>query len=348
MAASGASHIIPSASGADGADEPDVAVGGAGGADEPDVAVGGAGGADVAEGGAGAHQAGAGGARRDITPPQIIATSPRHGERGVRSDSTITIRFSEPMHREQTASAVELVGAPASFEWNDLGTELTLVPTQLLEYGHGSDPPLVEAIAYSVSVSTLATDVAGNALDEEFRATFYTSRELSLWPLVRGSDALTGYAVDSVDPRASAAYVDPSVGDALDLMQKGFITFSLGRLPAETQAVTRATLTAGQYTITGDPYEMGSMMVEQVSFSAPEFVLSAPVKQSLGALFAAAEPETASLDVTSVVQAELAQRGQEAGRVQFRFGFEQAVHANGISDDVRLRPVTLDISYLVP
>jgi hypothetical protein len=89
------------------------------------------------------------------------------------------------------------------------------------------------------------------------------------------------------------------------------------------------------------------MMVEHVSFSALKFVLDAPTKASF-VLFANPNEETASVDVTSAVQKQLAEREDGPGEVQFRFAFEQAAHLNGKSDDVHLNPVNLEVSYLVP
>jgi hypothetical protein len=282
----------------------------------------------------------------DTTPPRVLWTSPSDGERGVRSDSKIVIRFSEPMDPVRTEAAVDLEGLPISGAWDEQLMELSVIPEQGLEYAQGIDPPYVEALAYSLSVNGLATDLAGNALGQEYTSTFYTSRQLST--TLPGINALIGYAIDSDEPRDSAVFADPSVGDASDESMKAFITTDLGALPPETQAVTSATLTVSQYQVTGEPYQMGSMLLEHVSFSALEYVLTAPTKTSFGALFADAETKTATMNVTSAVQTQLAERADSPGQVQFRFAFEQAVNPNGQTDEVRLGPLTLEVWYLVP
>jgi hypothetical protein len=281
----------------------------------------------------------------DTTPPRVLSSTPGDGERGVQSDAPILIRFSEPMNRDQTASTVALRGGLALIEWDELGTELSLLPVNGLEYARGLDPGIVKALAYSLFVGRLATDVAGNALGADYTATFYTARELSrALPQI---PELMGYAIDSDNPRASAVAADPAVGDALDRRESGFISFDLSVLPSDTRAVTSATLTAKQYQVTGDPYQMGSMMLEQVSFSAAQLVLTTPTKTSFGVLFADAATETATIDVTSAVQALLAE-DDSAGVLQFRFAFERASNPNGVTDEVRLLPVKLDVSYLAP
>jgi hypothetical protein len=295
---------------------------------------------------------GASGEPDDTSPPRVLSTSPSDGERGVLPDSKIVVRFSEPMNRVPTAGAVEFGALPVSAEWNELGTELSLTPLEELKHARGADPASVEAIAYSLGVSRLATDVAGNPLEADHDATFFTSREISTrLPYV---DTLMGYVVDSDNLRDSSVGADPLVGDWSDVSVKGFITYDLGKLRKDTQRVTSATLTAEQYEVTGDPYQMGSMMLEHVAFSALEFVLSAPTRTSFGALFTDAATKVASLDVTSAVRtafaegAENAENAENADRVQFRFAFTQAANLNGVTDDVRLLPLSLEVWYLAP
>lgn len=318
----------------------DLAQGGSGASDTGGASGAGADSSEVSGGSAGS------GELDDTTPPLVLSTSPSDGERGVLPDSKIVIRFNEPMNVAQTARAVELSGLPVVAEWDELGSELSLTPLEDLEHARGADPASVEAIAYSLRVSRLATDVAGNALEADHDATFFTSRELST--RLPGVDTLIGYAVDSDNPWDSSGSADPWVGDAADETEKGFITCDLGALPKDTQRVTRATLTVEQYQVIGDPYQMGSMMLEHVRFSALQFVLSAPTKESFGALFADADTKVASKDVTSALQSEFAERADTAGHVQFRFGFTRAANLNGVRDEVRLRPLRLEVWYLAP
>jgi hypothetical protein len=309
---------------------------GAGGAGDPGGAAG-----DSAE----TAGNGMGGELVDTSPPRVLSITPSDGQRGVRSDSKIVIRFSQPMNRTQTELAVQLE-ADAFFAWNAPGTELSITPARALEYGRGADPLFVEAVPHSVRIHRSATDAAGNAFEEEHASTFYTSRELST--SLHGVDALIGYAIESSNPRDSSVFVDPWVGDSSDDREQGFITADLSALPPKIQAVTSATLTVSQYEIVGDPYQMGSMTVEHVSFSALQYVLTAPTQTSLGVLFTGAEPKTASLDVTSALRTALAQRENGENQVQFRFRFERAANSNGVSDEVRLRPLKINVSYLVP
>ena len=329
----GAPDGVVVATGGDASDEP-----GNGGIGEPDM-VAGAGGASGA-GGDFSEVAGSGGSGEldDLTPPFVLSISPSDGERGVRSDSKIVIRFSEPMNRVQTASGSELVDIPVSAEWDELGTELSLTPVEELTYGWE------EAVAYTLRVNRLAMDLAGNALEEQLVATFYTSRRLgtSFLPIA----SRTGYAIDSNDP--PSVFADPTVGDAVDREMRGFASFELSSLPPPTQEVTSAALTVGQYTTRGEPYQLGSMLLEHVAFSAVSQALRAPAKASFGVLFSGLDVQTTGVDVASALRVQLAERGDDVGQLQFRFRFEQAANTNGVTDEVRLYPIKLDVSYLAP
>jgi hypothetical protein len=315
-------------------------------------AVGGANGAEDEPGqsseGGGYSEVGvvAGSGQAAGTRPRVLSTSPGNGERGVLSDAKIVIHFSESMDPARTAAAVDLEGIPVTVEWNELWTELTVIPSLGLGYAQGADPELVEAMAYSLKIDDAATDVSGTPLDRTYTAKFYTSRQL--WTTLPGVDRLMGYAIDSDEPRDSTVFVDPLVGDSTDEAMKGFITVDLGALPPETQAATTAVLSVSQYEVSGQPYEMGSMLLEHVEFSSLEDVLLAPAKTSFGTVFADAETKNANVKVTSAVQTQLAERAGTRGLVQFRFAFEQAVNPNGTSDYVRLRPLSLEVTYLMP
>ncbi len=95
----------------------------------------------------------------DETPPTIQSVAPTDGATGVDPSSNVVVTFAEPMDRQATDAAFALAqgGSPVSggFSWNGAGTELTFDPSAPLTSG-----------SYQASVSTAATDAAGNALAE--------------------------------------------------------------------------------------------------------------------------------------------------------------------------------------
>jgi hypothetical protein len=105
------------------------------------------------------------GGATDPTPPTIASVSPLDGATGVGPSSNVVIRFSEPMDRQATEAAFRLTkdGIPVSgsFSWNAAGTELTFDPSASLASG-----------SHIASVSTSATDEAGNALTEPMTWSF--------------------------------------------------------------------------------------------------------------------------------------------------------------------------------
>jgi len=102
----------------------------------------------------------------DCTPPAVIANAivPANGSTGVRSDTKISIAFSEPMNQQTTEAAFASADIPSrTYSWDSSGTILTVTPAGGLAYATGTDPALA-ARSYSFSITTTATDLAGNHL----------------------------------------------------------------------------------------------------------------------------------------------------------------------------------------
>jgi hypothetical protein len=76
---------------------------------------------------------------------------------GVSVNAPIVLEFSQPMDRATTEAAFDVAGVTGTIAWSDSDTVLTFTPDSSLMYGS----------TYTVSL-TGATDVAGNALADEF------------------------------------------------------------------------------------------------------------------------------------------------------------------------------------
>ncbi len=76
---------------------------------------------------------------RTAAAPEVVRFRPRSGEGDVERSATISVRFTEPMKRAQTAEAFRVsVGGTAikgSTSWAEQGTVLVFVPTAPLPYG---------------------------------------------------------------------------------------------------------------------------------------------------------------------------------------------------------------------
>lgn len=99
----------------------------------------------------------------DNTPPEVTGTVPSDGATGVGSCAAIRITFSEPMDLTNTEGAVGFDPAPAdiSFDWEGV----TMIVGHL---------PFPQDATITVTVSTAATDLAGNPLDAAYEFSFTT------------------------------------------------------------------------------------------------------------------------------------------------------------------------------
>jgi len=126
----------------------------------------------------------------DMTPPRVIKTDPSNGKTNVDKNSNITITFSEPMDQSATESAISLTpGEIVSFSWDNTGSILSILPV------------LENDTTYECTVSTGATDLAGNPMVSDYTFTFSTKKSIDSTPP----------AVKSVTPQNNSKGVDPNL-----------------------------------------------------------------------------------------------------------------------------------------
>jgi outer membrane protein assembly factor BamB len=111
------------------------------------------------------------GATVDTAPPKVVDTDPSSGQKDVDPSTRIIITFSEAMNESATASSVSISpGSIIKKEWND---NRTLMLTA----------SFVGGTPHTVTVSTGAKDVAGNAMAQDYEFTFTTRSEPTNDPL---------------------------------------------------------------------------------------------------------------------------------------------------------------------
>jgi Big-like domain-containing protein/K319-like protein len=100
----------------------------------------------------------------DVVAPKVDSTEPINGTTSVALQSTISVTFTEEMSVDSVmSSALSLSPAvPGSLAYKD--RKVTFTPTSALAY----------ETTYTARIKTSATDVAGNALKEEFNWSFTT------------------------------------------------------------------------------------------------------------------------------------------------------------------------------
>jgi chitodextrinase len=104
----------------------------------------------------------------DTTPPAVSATSPANNATDVALDAPISATFSEPMMNATLNPASFTVatsgGAPVAGTVNISGNTATFTPSA----------PLAASTQYSATITTAASDAAGNALAADFTWFFTT------------------------------------------------------------------------------------------------------------------------------------------------------------------------------
>ena len=125
----------------------------------------------------------------DTTAPEIIDVSPADGAGAVPVTTDVSVTFSEAMDTDSTEAAfsLEVDGAAVSGSFSWSGSTMTFAP----------DGALADETVHDVAVTTAASDISGNSLEQGFSASFTT--------------------VSSAVPSASFTYTpsDPVAGEVI-------------------------------------------------------------------------------------------------------------------------------------
>ena len=263
------------------------------------------------------------GAGADTTPPTVNAIDPNDGAIGVLDDQTIVIMFSEQMDQAATEAAYESEDLPptdVTFSWNVDSTILTIQPNDFLEYAAGDDPS-IEAITYSFSIASTATDVAGNSLGA-FNSSFSTLKVIVT--SIYATADLDGEVLGVSNAIAISDSAVIRVGTTGDSLLRGFLSFDLSDIPANIVA-DEARLIINKEGVTDNPYEFSDMTLDHVIYggdlSGDDY--DTPVLSDLGIFDSASEPATGYLarDVTSALNDDLSNREVRDNRSQYRLRF---------------------------
>lgn len=268
----------------------------------------------------------------DTTAPSISATVPAAGEAGVIADTAIVVTFSEPMDAasvEAAYSSEDLPPESVAFSWNAAATELTIAPAAPFEYaaGVGTDPSVVEAKTYAVTIGTGAMDEAGNPLAAPLALEFATKRRM-----------LASFPYDNNMTRVLrnttllSAANQMWVGDNSQTeTYRSYLTFDLATLPAGAE-VEAAEFSGTQTAPSGTPYTLGGVMADHVVYPAMIDAGTAPALSTPGAFSADTSLSVRRLTVTAEVQDDVANRAARNHRSQFRLRFGTATDGDNVTD----------------
>lgn len=155
----------------------------------------------------------------DVNPPEVIYSYPEDSAVDIPIAVVLKVVFSEPMNTIMTEAAIQVDGAaPLSFNWlsNNTLVEVTVAPFPY-------------STSHTLSVSTTATDAAGNPLSAAYSATFTTEPQP---------------AVDIIPPEV--IYTNPQDGElGVPLAASVYIVFSEPMNTASVEALGVVTIDQG-------------------------------------------------------------------------------------------------------
>jgi methionine-rich copper-binding protein CopC len=139
----------------------------------------------------------------DITPPEVVSTSPEDGAVDVAIDTVVTATFSEAI--DEGSIVFTLDGVSGSVSYSD--TTATFTPDADLDYG----------TTYTASIE--ASDLAGNPMAEAYTWSFTTTEEDLTPPEVVSTSPEDGAVDVAIDTVVTATF-----SEAID---EGSIVFTL-------------------------------------------------------------------------------------------------------------------------
>jgi hypothetical protein len=304
------------------------------------------------------HGADAGDPATDITPPQVLSSTPASGAVGVSSGASIEITFSEPMDEKATEQAYSSTKIPrdrVTFAWRDQSRVLSIHPVTPLPYDSGAFGADVSALGYAFKLSTEARDLAGNPLQAPLDVAFTVQREFTqVFEVVKDRNLTGNYRSDNTYGILGCERVDTTIcmGDSVatdaEFTYRGFLSFDLGALPANRMGISAAALDLTIAFLVGVPSSgLGELKVERVDVpTINAAALEAPSQAHAGTLANnGVAGDVLSLNVLSSLPSPL-----NVGRLQYRLGFAIDTNDNQASDLIVLDWSTprLSLTYWMP
>jgi len=125
---------------------------------------------------------------RDTTSPTVTSTAPANSSVGALINGVVRVTFSEAM-MASTISATSVtvtpaaggVAVPGSVTYDSPTRTATFTPLQPLDYG----------ASYTITVTSAALDLAGNAIAADFHSTFKSIQKVFDKPYFQGTNNIT-------------------------------------------------------------------------------------------------------------------------------------------------------------
>ncbi len=279
----------------------------------------------------------------DTTKPKILSVSPTNNKNGVVDTTNIVIRFSEPMNKASGQAAYQssssrMKPSEVSFNWNAAGTTLTINPNSNLLYKSITSLGTV-AFTYIYKITDTATDLAGNPLANPQTVRFKTLRRMThkLYSSIDGFMRSDGQ-VKNTD-------VFLLIGDgsaaAANKQFKSFVGFNISTLPSSITKIEKATFSAYQYLVLGNPYtdlKIGTtkLQIQHVYFgSLLNFAdFNTPVLRNEGNLSTSTSLGYKYNDVTISLKDDYAKRASRLYSSQYMLSFPKISDYDAATDAV--------------
>jgi hypothetical protein len=235
-----------------------------------------------------------------------------------------------------------------SFLWNDDGNQLTVIPDLPLPLaeGTGLDPDQVARILIDYTIDTGARDLAGNELARAAIVEFATRRRLQID--LAQSAALTRSMSDDGVVFAEGAVTLVCGDNTSNEQVKTFASFTLPELPAGA-GIESAVLSGNQNGTTNTPYVLGDLETFHVNAAVIDLNAFDGALAALGTFSDSDAPGARSLDVTTAVADDDANRAVRGGRTQYRLEFPTDTNSNNTTDQARYSKsgFAMSVVYLV-
>lgn len=291
-----------------------------------------------------------GGATGSPAAPTVVETTPSDGASGVSADATLVVRFSEPMDEVSVQQAYQSVDIPAgavTFDWNDMGDEVTITPNAPLEYAEGSDPASTDALAYAFTITNIAESEMGVPLEDDVVVSFTTLRRIE--QTVQRDEDMSGNVADLGGLSGSGYIGDRSNNDVV----RYAVTFDLGELAPGIVELESAQFSAAWTGQTGNPWAGlgGGTVWQHVAYDTlDDSVFDAPAFGSGAGLFVNVGETSVSRDASTHLQAALDDPATFEDRLQLRVRWFLDSDGDSAYDGVALigDSLELDVAYLAP
>jgi len=217
------------------------------------------------------------------SPPKIVDIKPVDGSVDIAIDSSLTIMFSKSMNTASVENALTLAPAFSSstYTWSQVSNTLTI-----------SGDDMENGTKYILTIANTATDIYGNAMENEFTSSYTTINE-AIAPTVLSTVPANDSTDVAVDADIVITFSEPmntiSVENALTLA------------PAFSSSTYEWSQVSSTLTISGDAMQNGTKYDITIGTDAADLVgntIAAEFTSSFTTIAAVIETFTVTFNVT--------------------------------------------------